>query len=198
MHLEPALPRYQFAHTPSGIRVTVPARRHWLAIIFICLWLIAWAFAEIQVISKLSQQEMASQHAFLYVWLTGWTLGGGWALLTLLWQLSGKESISVEHGAMIHRVEVLGVGRSRSFAAHEIRHLRAVDYASNMFSNQAAWKPPFFGVTTGPLAFDYGAKAIRIAPSLDEAEARLLLPKLMERLPASASEDRASLYNIRE
>ncbi|HZV67344.1 MAG TPA: hypothetical protein VFG03_20860 [Telluria sp.] len=193
MHVEPALPRYQLERTPGGIRVAIPARRNWFVILFISVWLVAWAFGERSAIEQLTDPQKPSQGAFLFIWLIGWTLGGAWALLSVLWQMFGKEIIIVEHGVIVHSADILGIGRTRSYAANQVTRLRAVDYTSSMRSNQAAWKPPFFGAAAGPIAFDYGARSIRIAPSLDEAEARLLVPKLTERLPANVSEDRIDL-----
>lgn len=193
MHVEPALPRYQIEHTASGIRVAVPARRSWFVILFLCVWFAGWIFGETSAISQLTDPQKKSADAFLFIWLIGWTLGGGWVLLTVVWQLFGKEIIMVEQGAIAHRAEILGIGRTWLYATNQVTHLRAVEFSSNMLSKQAAWKPPFFGDMGGPIAFDYGARSIRIAPSLDEAEARLLVHKLQGRLPASASEERVGL-----
>ena len=52
-----------------------------------------------------------------------------------------------------------------------------------------AQRMPFPGMTqSGSIKFDYGAKTIRAAGSVDEAEGRMILDWLRPKLPASASD----------
>jgi hypothetical protein len=166
-----------------GFRVLIPTRKHWLVILFLGVWLCGWAAAEVAVIRQLLRPGGGPPVAFLLFWLTGWTLGGGWALGTLLWQLAGREILSVENGQLIYRIELFSLSRTREFAGDQIARLRAVDYAPNLLSQQAAWMPPLFGSGMGPIAFDYGAKSYRVGQSLDESEAPKLVEMLLSRLP---------------
>ena len=59
-----------------------------------------------------------------------------------------------------------------------MKDLRSTEYALSTFTNERAWFPPVVGSGFGPVAFDYGARTFRIAPSLDEAEAKLLVREL--------------------
>jgi hypothetical protein len=185
MNIEPALPRYRLDHDMGGLRVAIPARRNWFIIAFYCLWLVGWALGETTVLAELVKGEHRAPQAFMAVWLAGWTCGGAYVLLTILWQLCGRELLTIAPDALHHRVEIFGIGRTRSYALGQVTRLRAVEFNASIFTSQAAAKPPFFGAPTGPLAFDYGARTIRCAPSLDEAEARLLLAELKEQMPAS-------------
>ncbi len=185
MYVEPALPRYQLAYPAGGIRIAIPARRNWPMLLFMCFWLCFWAVGESNVAAQLADGGNKGPELFLYAWLFAWTLGGGSVLLTILWQLFGREVVSISDGAIDYRVDVFGLGRTRSYAINQVTQLRAVDFVTGTFNQRAAMRLPFFGAPTGPIAFDYGAETIRMAPSLDEAEARLLLAKLRERLPAS-------------
>jgi hypothetical protein len=185
MNIEPALPRYEMAHEVDGLRIAIAARRNWFIIVFYCLWLVGWAVGETTVLAELAKGDHRAPQAFMAIWLTGWTCGGAYVLLTILWQLCGRELLTIAPDAMHFRAEIFGIGRTRSYAIGQITRLRAVEFNASIFTCQAAAKPPFFGATTGPLAFDYGARTIRCAPSLDEAEARLLVAALKEQLPAS-------------
>ena len=62
------------------------------------------------------------------------------------------------------------------------------EFSFDFFRNQRAAMPPLFGAGMGPIAFDYGQRSFRIAPSLDEAEARSLITILAERLPRAVRE----------
>jgi hypothetical protein len=106
---------------------------------------------------------------FLGIWLCGWFAGES---STLLWQVAGREIISVNSLSLIHRVEALGIGRSRSVSV-------------NAFQGYERWGRtglPFGVGGAGSLVFDYGARTIRMLPGLDEAEAKMLVKEFSTRL----------------
>jgi len=189
MNVQPLAARYSIETTPSGgLRAVVPARKHWLFLLFMCVWLGGWCFGEFTAVSQLLSPSPRGGQWFLTFWLVGWTLGGAWAFFCVLWQLFGRELISVEEGALIHRVEICGLGRTRAYAAQAISRLRVVEFSFDVFRNQRAAMPPLFGAGMGPIAFDYGQRTFRIAPSLDEAEAHSLVSTLAARLPRAVRE----------
>lgn len=185
MHIEPALPRFQLSYTGDGTRVLIPARRNWFILLFLCAWMGGWVMGETSALAQLAHGGDAGSGGFLYVWLALWTAGGAFALLSILWQLCGQEVLSVSDGTLTYRVEIAGLGRSRSYATSQITRLRTTEFDCSVFGNQGVAKLPFFGPMTGPLVFDHGSSTIRLAPSLDEAEARLLLVQLQQLLPAN-------------
>ena len=188
MHIEPQSPRYILETTSEGQRAVVPARRNWFVILFLCAWLVGWVFGEVSVVHQLLSPSDNTPQLFLLAWLTGWTLGGAFALAAVLWQLAGREVISVNTATLLHRVEAFGLGWSRSYKATEVKNLRATEYASNPFTNQAAWLPPLTGSGFGPVAFDYGARTLRLGAALEEAEAKLLVQRLTTSLPRRLGE----------
>jgi hypothetical protein len=121
--------------------------------------------------------------AFLSFWLVGWTIGGALAAAAVLWQLAGREVLTIDSLSLLYRVEALGIGRSRLFRAADVKNFRSTEYASSPFMNQRTLFPPIIGAGYGPVAFDYSARTFRIAPSLDEAEARVLVGEMTSRLP---------------
>lgn len=188
MHVEPQLPRFTVEPTPEGLRAVVPARKNWFVILFLCAWLVGWVFGEVTAIRQLLSPSDNSPHLFTLAWLAGWTLGGSCALAAVLWQLAGREVISVSATTLMHRIEAFGLGWSRAYKTSEVKGLRATDYSSNPFTNQAAWFPPLTGSGFGPVAFDYGARTLRVAAALEEAEAKLLVERLATRLPRKLGE----------
>ncbi|RSZ38273.1 MULTISPECIES: hypothetical protein [unclassified Variovorax] len=191
MNVEPLAARYVIETTPGGgLRAVVPARKHWLFLLFMCVWLTGWCFGEFTAANQLlhPRRHGTDERWFLTLWLAGWTVGGAWAFFCVLWQLFGRELISVEEGSLVHRVEIWGLGRTRAYAIHAISRLRVVEFSFDFFRNQRAAMPPLFGAGMGPIAFDYGQRSFRIAPSLDEAEARSLITILAERLPRAVRE----------
>ena len=185
MTVEPEPPRYALDVTAEGVRALIPARRSVFTLLFMCVWLCGWAFGEMHAIDELLSRSEKTPVPFLMVWLAGWTLGGALALAGVAWQLAGREIISIGSTTLEHRVEAFGMGRTRSYRLSDVKHLRATDNALSAFGSQAAWLPPITGSGFGPIAFDYGARTIRLAPALEEAEAKLLVNGLASRLPAT-------------
>jgi hypothetical protein len=188
MHVEPESARFSFELMPEGVRAIVPARRSAFAILFMCVWLCGWAFGEVNVIRELWSPTDKTPLLFLTFWLTAWTAGGAFALGTVAWQLAGREVISVDPTTLRHRIEILGIGRTRDYRLSEVKAIRATEYSANPFTNQAALLPPITNSGFGPVAFDYGARTIRFAPALEEAEAKLLVAMLLPKLPQRLDE----------
>jgi hypothetical protein len=188
MHIPPSSPRFTTEAVPGGIRAVIPSRQNWFVILFLCAWLVGWAFGEIHAAQELLNPTENSPRLFLSAWLAGWTLGGAFALSAVLWQLGGKEVITVDLTTFEHRIEAFGIGKSKRYALAEIKNVRVAEYTPGGSSNQAAWIPPLMGPGHGPLAFDYGARTFRVGPALEEAEAKLLLEQLTPRLPRKLSE----------
>lgn len=165
--------------------MSVPGRRNLLVVVFLCCWLVGWGFGETSVMRQITRPDAHGESLFLVVWLMGWTVGGAFCVLSILWQLFGKESIAIEGGMLVHRVQIAGIGPVRRYAVRDIARLRAVDF-NIAFHRQAAWSAPMLGTSLGPVAFDYGARAVRLGRSLDEAEAFQVVAALKQRLPAAA------------
>jgi hypothetical protein len=188
MHIEPQTARFEIDNTRDGLRAVIPATRNWFIMLFLLAWLGGWAFGELSAVRELLTASAKTPTAFLSFWLVGWTIGGAFALATVLWQVAGREVITVNSTTLSYRVEILGLGRTRSYRAAEVKGLRATDYSINPFTNQRAWFPPITGSGVGPVAFDYGARTIRVAPSLEEAEAKMLVRALAAKLPHTQHE----------
>jgi hypothetical protein len=186
MDMVPQAARFRSEVTPLGYRVVIPVRRNWFILLFLCAWLAGWVFGEVSASSQLLRGVDKTPTAFLSFWLLGWSLGGVLAGGTILWQLAGREIITLDLARLSYRAEAFGLGRTRSFRISDVKNLRSTDYPVSMFANQRAWYPPIIGSGFGPVAFDYGARTFRIAPSLDEAEARMLVSDLSTHLPPAS------------
>jgi hypothetical protein len=70
----------------------------------------------------------------------------------------------------LYRVEVFGMGRSRSFRAADVKNIRSIEYAFSPLMNQRTMFPPILGTGYGPVAFDYVLERL-------ESPLRLMKPK---------------------
>ena len=156
--------------------------------LFLMAWLGGWVFGEVSAVGQLLNPGEKTPSAFLAFWLAGWTLGGAFAASAVIWQLAGREVIVINSSTLTHRAEAFGLGLSRSYRTADVKNFRSTEYALNPFTNQRALFPPVTGSGFGSVAFDYGARTIRMAPSLEEAEAKMLVRELSSKLPSKLSE----------
>jgi hypothetical protein len=182
----PAAPRYVLAQTADGIQVTCTAPRNFLVIGFFSLWMIGWTLGETSAIRALISGE-GMHHAsvlFLSVWLTGWTIGGGLVSFAIAWQIAGRETILVNRRELLYSWHLFGLGPVKAYDAGQITHLRVLPSLLMRRGMPRSVVPTSWAA--GAIGFDYGARCVRIACTLDEAEARLLIPRFLNCLPKSA------------
>ena len=161
---------------------TIPVRKNWIVLIFLPLWLMGWAAGEIAA----AWQIVTKFDAFLAVWLTIWSVGGLFAIATLAWQLRGREIIRIEEDRPIHGCRGFGWNRDVAYQVSEISGL-AADRGPSFWERYYTQTPIIGFGRMGTVKFHYGARTIRMATSVDEAEGRTIVAWLARRLPASAT-----------
>lgn len=176
----PANPRATTAETSSGLEIVVPAKKNWIIILFLGLWLCGWAMGVVVVATQFLSHDMPSEASvFLTVWLVGWTLGGAFALLVCCWSLAGKERMLLSSDRITLKREIFGWGRTREYELVHVRSLRASQSPYNPADFRSGFR--FWGIGGGSIAFNHGSKTIRFAAGLDEAEAQSLVTRLLDR-----------------
>ena len=169
--------RSAISHGPRGLEVVVPARRHPLVMAFLTVWLVGWLLEEVSVAAELLT---AGATIFHVTWLAMWTVGGALCIGVLLWMTTGKERITIGRGVLAHRYELFGLGRSRDYDLTHVQHF-AVSAASMSIWDMGAGLRPY-GLGGGPISFDYGAKTIRMAAGVDDAEGRVIVDRIHDYL----------------
>ena len=175
----------------GGIEIVMPSRRSVIATGFIGIWLAFWIFS---IVGILPQMLIGLPHAkgtppplaFLILWTVFWLAGGAFAFAIFAWSVAGRERVTIAADTFAIRREAFGIGLTRRYALASVRALRVVD--------DAAWSTPFsgfgrsdpFGLRSGSLAFDYGAKTIRFGSGVDAAEAKYILSRTLAAKPALA------------
>ena len=153
----------------------MPAKRNVFVMLFLLAWLGGWAAGEVGALEGLLSGTDGAK-PFLLVWLAGWTFAGGFAALTWLWMLAGRERILLRPRTLAVRREVFGVGRTREDDLAHVRNLRVSTGGYDPYGWGAGAR--FWGLGGGAVAFDYGAKAVRLAASVDEPEAAQIVREL--------------------
>lgn len=198
--IQPPSDRHTVQDDGSALHISIPSRKSTLYLIFIGFWLIGWLAGEIMVggmviaglvgllsdsplISSFDVPSLAGGGLFVLAWLVLWTVGGGFALYAFLWQLVGREVITISYEGIAVQRAVFRFGRKKEYLAAHIKGLRVAPFS--MVPHMFGWNRMGYhmGMTGGLLAFDYGAQTFRFAAGVDEAEAKHILEKVIVRFP---------------
>ncbi len=97
-----------------------------------------------------------------------------------LWNLTGREIITIEQGVL--KIERKGdlLGRTKTYDLNEVKNIRAqddiMDYNNRFYGGR---RRGFYA--GGTIRFDYGLRTVKFAAGIDLAEAKFILEKLKER-----------------
>ena len=116
---------------------------------------------------------------FMLVWFGVWTLGGVFALYALLWQVIGKEIITVTGQRFTTRRDIGGFGFDRHYDLLQMKDLRIdlpqfnpIDVSSSL---------QLWGIGGGVIAFEHGATSYRFGAGLDDTEAKEVVTVIKKR-----------------
>ncbi|HUL00241.1 MAG TPA: hypothetical protein VLX29_05225 [Nitrospirota bacterium] len=178
--VQPHKMRSQISDGPAGLTVTIPTKKNYLLLIILAVWLFGWAVAEVTVPKEFLRGNTSPlQKLFMAAWIIGWTLGGIIAIFIWLWNVAGKEIIRVTGMGITIKRAVFDYGIERQYDMAYIKNLRLFQGVGSL-GNQASGLR-FWGFGGGLIAFDYGAKTYRFGSSIDEAEARELVEKILNK-----------------
>ncbi|MCH2082215.1 MAG: hypothetical protein MK226_07465 [Saprospiraceae bacterium] len=158
--------------TIDGMKIRIPAKKHWGIITFLTFWMIPWAFGEYYVARLLFLSSIDwFAKPLLTAWLLFWTAGGISILLSILWQLFGKEEILME--GYFTKVEntIFGRGLKRQYETNRLKEIKFQAPIPNLLNKQI----PFLG---GKVQMNYGEKTIRILREINEIEAQEILAQM--------------------
>jgi hypothetical protein len=157
---------------PEGRTFVIPPRKNRFLIAFLGIWLVGWAAGDAFVCQSIGRNSTP----YLIQWIFFWSIGGSLFFIYWLWMVFGQERVVINQEAIVHRYVLFGMSRSRKFPVTHIRNLRASPPALSYWNSGAS----FYGFGSGVVAFDYGAKTIRMGDSLDEAEGRTIVRQMQE------------------
>jgi len=183
MFVKPPSARHTQTEQAGGLAIRIPSRRNIFLFAFLSLWLCGWLAGEIAAPYAFftAAHKEPGGAAFMLFWFCGWTVGGAFALYAWLWQLKGCQIITVSPDALSIRHELFGHGRTKHYDVSQIRHLRIAPLTYDPADYRSA--TAFWGFGGGAIAFDYGFRTFRFGAGVDEAEARIILETIVQRLP---------------
>lgn len=173
-------PRFVVEQLGGGEVIRIPASRSVPFLLFLAVWLVGWTAGGLSVIADFR----ASRDLFLGFWLCAWAAGVGFAGLMIVWMLVGAETLRVIHGDLENGWRIGPVVWRKLYQGARIQHLKAAPQ-NPMFAYFRVSAPFGLYAQFGAVQFDYGARTVRFAPGLDEAEARLIVERLLKSLPSA-------------
>jgi hypothetical protein len=166
--------RSQVTRTRNELIISIPAPCNIVLLLFLSVWLIAWAVGEVFIPRQVVIGEIPL-NAFIFSWFVGWTIGGAFAIRSWLWMVRGREIVRVTRRVLGIRRRVWSFGSETQFDAAEIFDLRVADDAFQLFGEE---DPPQYGWNQGPLAFEYGGRTVRFGKGLRKAEAQEVVEEI--------------------
>ena len=174
-------PRFVVEQTPEGELVRIRARRQVFVLLFLPVWLAGWTFGGVAAITQLAHQF----NPFLCFWLCGWAVGWVFVTVTLCWMIFGSETLRIVDRDLELGLRIGPWTRRKVYQGSRITGLRA-SAQNDPFAAFRLSGPFMRNAQGGAVQFNYGARTIRAAVGLDEAEGELIVERLRARLPASA------------
>ena len=163
--------RARKTRTSAGLEFSIPAKLHLFVLLFLFVWLAIWAVtAFFQARILLSTPNVSLVFFFIV-----WTLGGALGLYIQLWTIAGREIITLKSGILTIKHALFGWVRVREYDGRHISNLR-VD--PEPYDSEGPRLSAVYPFRTGPIAFEYGAKTIRFADGVSEAEAHDIVAEL--------------------
>ena len=201
MAVEPPLPRYTINRLGNGIQVILPSKKNYLRISWYGLWLLVWltiflggstvltlVAVEAASIARSAKTDPSGNSvlwilcSFAIVPLAILLSIGGGVLYSFLWQILGREIITVDSQGLTVMRQILGWKRQSDYARNDILDLR-VSTPQRVKQFIPATLFQHLSGQHGMIAFDYGAKTFRFGLDIDEAEAKQIATKIRAWLP---------------
>ena len=177
---QPSASRILITDTSKDLRIVIPCGRSLFIILFLGFWICCWAVAEVMVPAQFLNGDAPSENmSLMVVWLAVWTIGGMVAIYAWLWQMMGKEIVTVHGQTCTTRRDIGGFGFNKEYDLGQISNLRTEPVGFSPLSVSSALQ--LWGIGGGVIAFDYGARTYRLGAGLDDTEANQAVTAIKKR-----------------
>lgn len=169
------------APSPSGLRiqdlgdrlvVQFRPKRSWGVLLFFAAWLAFWTFAGISAFAALLNAGW-SEALFLLLWLCFWATFEVVMVVTIAWQLFGRELLLVTAEQLEVRKEIGRFARTKSYGVALVRDLKATRVP---IAEEEQPRKDFC------LEFTYHEKPVRIGEGMGEREAKHIAATVSARI----------------
>lgn len=148
--------------TGSKLIIPIPNRKQGIRFPILIYWLMGWTFGELATVNEINHQGLNSSDDLFLAWTILWTAGGVGALLDLLWQLWGRQTLSIDRDFLTHRHSLLGLSWAKRYEMTRIHHIRTVSRPEQRGYGRI-------------ITFDYDGNPVQLGPNIDEMEAKQIV-----------------------
>ena len=172
--------RVTLAPAGVGIEVRMSTKKNPFALGFLPLWWAGWTAGGVVAIMSL---VFGGGSPFLVLWLVFWFLGWVFVAFAWFWMALGKEIVVVDDHRLSIRMDISGMGWTRTFLLSDITRFRA----AGLFGPSDRWEYALapWGFS-GVIAFESHGKTRRFGSQLTEDQAYTLVERMKPCLPESA------------
>ncbi len=170
---------------PDGLRFELPARRKWSHIVFLPVCLTAFYYAEAFSFGLGASAQTPSLLRALsvacFLLITACAL---YSTVVWLRLLLGQEQVLVTEGRLVHRTQLLGLSRSRTYDLDRMTNLRISPKPIHAWDAvwdevaDACWGYRKHKPADVALLFEYGTKTIRFTTSVNEAGGAMMIERI--------------------
>lgn len=160
----------------TSLEIFIPTAKPVFDIVFLGAWLVGWYMGETSALDLVFSNTTESQKSWsLIFWLVAWTIGGVFCMLTFLWIIGGRETVSIDNEEMTIGKEIFGLGHYKTYKISDIKHLMLNPRLDKDRWGEARGR---YLIRSGRIEFDYGLRTIKFGSGIDRAEARHLIELL--------------------
>jgi hypothetical protein len=117
--VEPSRPRSSVSEDLEGLRICIPAKWSW-TILFFAAWLCGWTVGGFTAGLSLLRHF----NLFICFWMIGWAFGEVVVTYIVLFAIGGREVIRVNSETVTIRTEIFRLGLAKGYLVREMRNLR--------------------------------------------------------------------------
>jgi hypothetical protein len=147
-------------------------KRSWGKLAFIAVWLTFWTFGGVVVFAELLHTDWGTR-AGLALWLCAWAFGEAFALIAILWQLFGREILTVTPEQLEVRKEIGRFARTKGYDIALVQNIEAARVPSDEDEEP---RKDFC------LRLSYDEQEIPIGEGMGEREAEFVASTILERI----------------
>lgn len=181
MKIEPRKPSYSFEEIENEIVISIPSRKNIPVMVVVSLGSLAGVAASAAVFAHDFFAPGNRSSVDLIVSIVGLLICLvflGFALYVVLWSLFGREIIRVKADTLSIQRRLFLDRQPKDYEVSSVKPLRVTPNPYEPFNILRS-----FGLTGGPIAFDYGAETVRFGAGMQEAEAKQMLDLLLKKAP---------------
>jgi hypothetical protein len=168
--ITPSLPEYKLEESNIGLKVTITNVKYkWVYILLLVFYFVFWIVFGGFILYLYFLLTIPNNYfeipPIAYISILIWIISGITIPIIYIWRITLKTEVEV------NEKEILVILKSNI-------NKKVMRYQSEFIKELRPSPLPPSGFMTGPIAFDYGAKTVRIGYGLDEAEAKQIIEKI--------------------